>query len=200
VILVTGFPNSGTSFLTNLIVEMGFNPGTRLKGPDNHNRWGYYENLDIRDLTWGAIGGKFDPFLHHTPFDGWGNTKVDLAKKIVEIVKDQGVEIYKDCAAPYLWEVLLDTTHIVVIRRCERDLWKHYSEKDPKDWAYALHRHWELEEKMLTISGYSGYKTRMVWYESFKDVCVVESLYHWLKGEWPDEETLSRLQKVYKPR
>ena len=57
-VLVGGFPNSGTSFLCHLVVQLGKSAGSpeNLKGPDSHNRWGYFEHLPIRELVWEAGG------------------------------------------------------------------------------------------------------------------------------------------------
>ena len=56
-ILIAGFPNSGTSFLCNLIVVLGKSPGSwrNLKGADWHNRWGYFEHLKMREIVWGIL-------------------------------------------------------------------------------------------------------------------------------------------------
>ena len=78
-VLIGGFPRSGTSFLCNLIVEMGFSPGKmeNLKPADKDNPNGYWEYLPIRNLTWQAAfrhpkGGRkfsriFDPQVVGTP-------------------------------------------------------------------------------------------------------------------------------------
>lgn len=68
-ILIGGFPNSGTSFLCHLVVQLGKSPGSseNLKGADSHNRWGYFEHLPIRELVWEAGGWQqFTP--HHKGF------------------------------------------------------------------------------------------------------------------------------------
>ena len=56
-ILITGFPNSGTSFLCNLIVALGKSAGSsqNLKKGDKHNRWGYFEHSKLGEVRWRAM-------------------------------------------------------------------------------------------------------------------------------------------------
>ena len=98
-VLITGSPRSGTSFLANLVAEMGFScgPAEWLKQPDEHNPRGYFECNPLRKLTSDILtklGGNF----HDLPAfdDNWTDDLDDEKKKILDIVNQGKIELYKE--------------------------------------------------------------------------------------------------------
>jgi len=126
-VLVGGYPNSGTSFLCHLVVQLGKSPGSseNLKGADSHNRWGYFEHLPIRKLVWEA--GKwhhFTPdrkgFLPDEPLVFNDRPLVDYADRIRRIAEEDGVELYKDNSLPLTFRLFpKESKYIIITRRVE---------------------------------------------------------------------------------
>ena len=85
-ILVTGFPNSGTSFLCNLFVAMGFHPGSEenLKPADDHNRYGYWEHLPIRKELWPELGNIPSLHIPHEPVDPRRKVVLEIERLVEE--------------------------------------------------------------------------------------------------------------------
>ena len=56
-IYVTGYPHTGTSFLSEIVFRFGLSFGnpSNLKGANVMNRHGHFEHLPIRRLIWDNI-------------------------------------------------------------------------------------------------------------------------------------------------
>jgi hypothetical protein len=123
-VLITGFPNSGTSFLCNLIVALGKNPGNYndLKTADKHNRFGYFENLKIREITYRALGKKhFKPWekgcLPDSPIE-FSPSDLDSYRKQISLIAEQdNVEAYKDNSIPLIYLIFPIDLKYINIRR-----------------------------------------------------------------------------------
>lgn len=126
-IIVTGFSNSGTSFLCNLIHEMGFSVGDKknLKGADSHNRWGYWEHLPIRNLA--------RSIAHPNLSGGWHVRWVtsrslprdeSIARKIALLALYENVEVVKIVFAPMVYRSLPHGAKYVAIKRNPIDVYK----------------------------------------------------------------------------
>ena len=132
-VLITGYPGSGTSFLCNLIYELGFSAGSleSLKGSDNHNRYGYYENLVLRKFLW----NYFD--LNKVKL--WRTNQVVNKSKVVEdllasnkkftqsleeIIDREFIEVYKDNKLPIFFEAFPKNVNIIVIERNPIDVFE----------------------------------------------------------------------------
>lgn len=128
-VLVTGHPNSGTSFLCNLLVELRFSPGrdNNLKSADTHNRFGYYENLRLRNYLWeslsvnslkiwdpGALEAKQAEIAH---FD-----KESIKHTVIKLAQEEGVEVYKDNLLPLFYDLFSPTIKIIAVERSVEDL------------------------------------------------------------------------------
>ncbi len=131
-VLVTGYPNSGTSFLCNLVVELGLSPGKNesLKSADAHNRYGYYENLVLRNFLW--------EFFKAKKLKMWDQATV--AKKrtevkelrlekapfpaLAKIIDDELIEVYKDNKLPLYFEAFDPAIKIIVIERNANDVFR----------------------------------------------------------------------------
>lgn len=121
-VLIGGYPNSGTSFLCHLIVQLGKSPGSQknLKGPDEHNRWGYFEHLPLRKLVWEA--GDFQQFTPHIkgflpakPLDF--DDKDELRSSICAIASEDNVEVYKDNSLPLTFRLFPKGSKFLIITR-----------------------------------------------------------------------------------
>ncbi len=125
-ILVTGFANSGTSFMCELVVAMGFSAGSpcNLKGADGHNRYGYWEHMPLRNAVWGRAG-NFDPA--RIPKQPVNAGRWPGAQSIILDIADQDkVEVYKDCTGPWTYPLLLGVEKVVLMRRDARTLYERY--------------------------------------------------------------------------
>jgi hypothetical protein len=97
-VIITGPPRSGTSFLSGLVVRMGFSPGPKewLKKADQYNPHGYYECAPLlkidHDLLKRFGGSPMDP--PQLP-ENWTNLCEKEKKQIRGIVTNGGIEVYK---------------------------------------------------------------------------------------------------------
>lgn len=121
-IIVTGFSNSGTSFLCNLIHEMGFSVGDKknLKGADSHNRWGYWEHLHFRTLVRSLAGSLkvISVNLESLPMDE------SIARKIALLALYENIEVVKVIFAPMVYRSLPHGAKYVAIKRNPIDVYK----------------------------------------------------------------------------
>jgi hypothetical protein len=123
-VLIGGFPNSGTSFLCSVIVQLGKSPGSEhnLKAGDAHNRWGYYEHLPIRDAAWRAAGfERFEPqlpgFLPLEPLAFGAGGQSNPCEAIQRLAMEDRVQVYKDNALPLLFRLFPEDGKYIVIER-----------------------------------------------------------------------------------
>lgn len=123
-ILITGFPNSGTSFLCHLVVLLGKSPGNYkdLKGPDWHNRWGYFENLKMREVVWKFLPEKEfkiyeKGFLPDRPYTFKERELKVYRNKIIMLANYENIQVYKDNALPLFYKIFPSFTKILIIRR-----------------------------------------------------------------------------------
>lgn len=119
-VLVTGFANSGTSFLCQLIVEMGFSPGdpTDLKAGDVHNPYGYWEYLPLRYEIHDFIDfrAQFHPFLNSVPVRAAPESE-QLISQVQLLAEVNNIEVYKDSWLPAFYWAFPATSRYVIIRR-----------------------------------------------------------------------------------
>lgn len=123
-ILITGFPNSGTSFLCNLLVALGKSPGDpkNLKKGDKHNRWGYFEHLGMREISHRVLPqGYFRPWeqgiLPQKPHSFSPEKLKEYSQKISEIAQRDNVQVYKDNALPLVFRIFPREARYIVIKR-----------------------------------------------------------------------------------
>lgn len=97
-VIIVGLPRSGTSFLTSLIVRMGFDPGPKcsLRKADLFNPFGYYENNQLMKIDHGLLK-KFNGNVMNPPElpDNWIDTCIEEKQEIKRIIKREGIEVYK---------------------------------------------------------------------------------------------------------
>jgi hypothetical protein len=123
-IIIGGYPNSGTSFLCNLVVQLGKSPGSphNLKGADAHNRWGYFEHLPIRKLVWEAGGWRqFVPerqgFLPDEPLVFDNSAHSGYPYRIRMLAQQDGVQVYKDNSLALVFRLFPRTSKYIAISR-----------------------------------------------------------------------------------
>lgn len=123
-VLVTGYPNSGTSYMAELVHEFGFAVGPKplLKEGDSHNPWGYWEFLPIRTVFWKALLG-FNPMS--IPAEAMTLPSKD-ADQIFGIARTYQVECYKDNALPLGYGGFPEYSKILVMTRNPRTLYDRY--------------------------------------------------------------------------
>jgi len=129
-VLVTGYPNSGTSFLCNLIVELGLSPGKleNLKSADGHNRFGYYENLRLRNYLWDNLSMNGLKIWQPNVIE---NKQIELAslnlsniqKILGQLILSEEIEVYKDNFLPFYYQLFPKTSKIIIIERNDRDVY-----------------------------------------------------------------------------
>lgn len=97
-VIIVGSPRSGTSFLTGLIVRMGFDPGPldSLRNADELNPYGYYENKHLMKIDHDLLR-KFNGSVMNPPKlpENWIELCGKEKLEINQIVEKEGVEVYK---------------------------------------------------------------------------------------------------------
>lgn len=201
-VLIGGWPGSGTSFLANLIVEMGFSPGSpeNLKPADEYNRWGYFEHLIIRELCWEIVN---DLRKHGSPreYSAQGYFRAPVVPKeypniakIANIAKMDNVEVYKNMVLPLIyWVFPADSKYIFIERpiketfrcRVKRARWKDFKENYLR--YQELMR--EMSEKVNTF---------VVQYHAFRQDfdAVAQSVADFLEVT----PNIKRLRGIFRPR
>lgn len=118
-VLVTGHPNSGTSFLCELVVAMGFSPGDPrcLKPADDHNRYGYWEHVPLQKYVRGLSG--YDDRMHIT--GKYPSELLDFTQEEKEqtasLFEDAGVEVFKETGLPVMYRLFpFDSIYLVILR------------------------------------------------------------------------------------
>lgn len=163
-IIVTGFANSGTSFMTELVSRMGFSPGSMhfLKRKDRHNRYGYWEHVPMRRLEWqrDSFDERQIPSCPVEPDDRIFN---DIAR----LANTDGIEAYKATTLPwtYPW---FGAKRAVLIRRSANVLYERYYRRagwSMGEFRSAHTRYHDLAAKYLDAT----WNVLWVEYESFFD-------------------------------
>lgn len=198
-VLIGGFPRSGTSFLCNLVVEMGFSPGSpkNLKPADDNNLWGYWEHLPIRDLTWlaafrhpnGARKYTQKKFFRRKVL-GWNHP---MARKIQKVAIRDNVEVYKDVMLPLAYRLFPETCKAILIERHNLD----------RMYVYRWNR-WSYETFLRSLEDYRELMGRMasevscltVCYENFQD--NFDSQAERIAGFLNVKVDVERLRKIFR--
>lgn len=99
-VIIPAFPRSGTSFLSGLIVRLGFSPGPPewMVKPDMHNPFGYYECLPLLKISrqiLAKFGGDFLKNIPHLP-PGWLDEVIKEQQQILDLVQRGNIEVFKD--------------------------------------------------------------------------------------------------------
>uniref|UniRef100_A0A6M3KE03 Putative sulfotransferase domain contining protein n=1 Tax=viral metagenome TaxID=1070528 RepID=A0A6M3KE03_9ZZZZ len=126
-VVVTGMPDSGTSFLSVLVNNLGLSLGDpdRIKGKSEYHPWGCGENLDMLFTTWRLLDKKNRGFPHvrylapdTLPEMPLGEEECRAAKEEMEgIIAEQGIELAKDASAPWTYKAFPDDAKYIVISR-----------------------------------------------------------------------------------
>ena len=190
-ILVTGFANSGTSFMCELVASMGFSAGTRLKGGDEHNPFGYWEHLPIRDMVWGRVGNFNERRIPDRPVDPsrWPSA----ISMMQDAARQDHVEVYKDCTGPWSYPLLASIERVVVITRDVSTLYERYY----TDWSFAEFS--EVHSKYHDLADDMSFEipTMMIGYEDFShDIALAIGIVCRFLGQPYDH----RLTSVFRPR
>lgn len=132
-VIITGGPRSGTSFLAGLVHQMGFHAGNTgsLKKADQHNKYGYYEHLELMNISnkvLQKLGGDFHfniPELHKSWTDAFDKEK----NKILKIASKEGIEMYKGNQLMVLADLYVDIFPEAKWIYIERDLNETFSSR-----------------------------------------------------------------------
>jgi len=117
-VLITGFPDSGTSFLCNLVADLGFSPGSvyELKQADSHNPWGYWEYRPIYRYIRSVLDGPTRMIAEDIP-----ETTMRFPKEpdllLFSLAMSHRVEVYKDPGLPLFYHLFDPEAKIIVIHR-----------------------------------------------------------------------------------
>jgi len=172
-VLVGGFPRSGTSFLCNLVVEMGFYPGPKrmLRKASQYNPFGFWEHELLRRTLWHASctpyfdAGQKAELLPDGPIPI--EKDVSVVKRIHEIVHRDQVEVYKDGFLPFLYRAFPAASKYIIIRRDSHEIFP----------AYGRNKGVSLKEFQQAHAKYCYWVGRMsqnvqtliVHYQAFRD-------------------------------
>ncbi len=122
-ILITGFPDSGTSFLCNMVNNLGFDAGHshELKWADEHNQWGYWEYRPIHRFIRSILDGPTRFTAEDIPDETYSFPMEPDPAIAVVAIRDS-VVVYKDCGIPLFYRLFSPDIKIIVIGRNEVDL------------------------------------------------------------------------------
>jgi hypothetical protein len=195
-VLIGGHPNTGTSFLCELVVAMGFSPGPahNLKAADDHNPHGYWEHLPLQGYVRKACGYSHEMHQHGL----WPTEPLDFEASQIElagaIAESDGVEVFKDCCAPLACR-LFPGARFVAITRTPRDV--RLSGKATGDRPVNWHQGWDRYHKLLKrVAGETDYL--LVSYEAFREDFYREASRVAVHlGVEPDLDTL---RAIWRPR
>lgn len=123
-VIVTGFPHSGTSFITEVVHTMGLAVGSskNLKGSNAMNRRGHFEHLPIRNIAWKHLSGKLNPCNAELYDAVHTDPDPEAIQKIKEIAEQDNVQVYKDTFYPVLHKLFPDVRRVVAIDRTLKDI------------------------------------------------------------------------------
>ncbi len=148
-IFTAGIANSGTSFLTELVVRAtGLSPGPAdgLKPADHNNRYGFWEYLPLRRAFWMASGGNFDvqkiPVAPVRPNSAIGQPLADMARS-------HGVEVFKCVKLPWIYPWFEPRKAIVIFRSADTIYRNHPSAMTPNEYRGAHTRYYDMAAKYL---------------------------------------------------
>jgi len=127
-------PDSGSSFLANYIAELGFFLGNPrdIQGVTGMHPKGTGEHLRISHETWGLLDKKRQ--IKFYPGDKLPSMPLALAEckaardVMGEIIKRQGVQLVKDCSAPWTYLCYPESAEFVIITRNWRNMTKKFLE------------------------------------------------------------------------
>lgn len=209
-VLVGGFPNSGTSFLCNLIVTLGKSPGNEksLKDSDSHNRWGYYEHMPIREIVWTAAGfNKFQPdqpdFLPSAPIP-LNQVAGQHIEKIQKIASEEQVEVYKDNALPLVYNFFSPDSKYIITERDIRAIYQSPIKAGKPGYDCSveeLEKRYQAYMQLVKAYMYKEVDCMIVQYEDFKNDfdTTVKKVAHHIGVDLTDE-LQARCQEIFKPR
>lgn len=120
-ILVTGFPNTGTSFIAELVVAMGFSPGDPryLRHADGHNRFGYWEHDRLHSLAREVpqVAGFHAHVLSSHPAEIFNLSHHPVSRSVLQLCAKERVEVYKDNALPVFYTLFPSRCKVIVVKR-----------------------------------------------------------------------------------
>jgi len=208
-VLVGGYPNSGTSFLCNLISEIGLNTGFKkdLKQADSHNRYGYFENIKIRNETWKILEEKrftpwADDFLSKNPLKIEKNQVSEIMTNIDNIIQKDNVQLYKDNAVPLIYKLFKTNVRIIIIERFPRNIYdsprKAKRDKMPVPYDKFLESYERY--KILAQKMSEEREVLFVQYEAFAHNFDREVIRMLKFLDIHSSKKVEQLQSLYKPR
>ena len=156
-ILIVGIGNSGTSFLTNLMSELGYNCGREkdLKKGDSHNKKGYYENLILRNLIWEKINLNCsffcDKYLQIPKIQD-----ENFSQKYIKLIKENKINCIKEFCFIQSYEIYKDNFDDLKVIIANRDIKETYNSVNIKisfDQYEKNHKKfYEINKKILEMN------------------------------------------------
>lgn len=163
-VVVGGHPNSGTSFLCNLVSEIGYSAGTNLKGADSHNRYGYWEHLGMRELIWHSMCGP--AILKTFPYDSM-DPPHGICERIVSLSDRDNIEVYKEVVLPFVYRAFPEDCKFIIITR---------------DWRIIRDKYYEDVDALMFLDRYTRYHRLAQDMTQSRDVMFVR-YEHFARGE-----------------
>ncbi len=200
-VLITGHPNSGTSFLCNLVVEMGFSPGDKslLKPPDAHNMHGYWEHVPLQNYVrslsgygdWMHITGSYPP----EPLE----FSVYEKRRVALLAGGTGIEVFKDTGLPVMYRLFPPDSKYLIITRGRQAMYEsagaNYKERGISfdDFTRNLDRYTDLVRRLASETNYLTLS-----FDSFK--YDLDATVRYIAGFLDVEPDLPRLRQIWRPR
>ena len=179
-VLVAGMPNSGTSFMTELVVKatsLSPGPAEGLKKGDKHNRHGYWEYLPLRNYIWQhTTDGTFSE--REIPSSPLPYREAE-AKWIASIAEAANVQVFKCFKLPWMYSWFGGPRKAVLIMRNPLTLYNRYYKAagwELNEYRATHARYYDLAAKHLEAE----WNVKWVDYEAFSrdleaailDVCI----------------------------
>jgi hypothetical protein len=200
-VLVTGHPNSGTSFLCELVAAMGFSPGDPrcLKPADGHNPHGYWEHVPLREHV-RSLGGYSD-WMHVT--GGYPPEPLEFTpeekQRTAMLFEGAGVEVFKETGLPVMYRLfLLDSAYLIIERDARAMYESQGSDYEERDISFDGFRSNIDAYQRLVSCMIDEVRCLVVHYEDFgRDFRSQASRIAEFVGATPD---IAGLREIWRPR
>jgi len=203
-VVTGGFPNSGTSFLTRLVVQLGFSPGPQrgLKRADAHNRYGYFEYLPLRNAIYEELGlGPFNENNEMAYRDLDLSQHPLLPSKIMDMVGHDQVEVFKDNSLPYTCLLYPPSTKFLVVKRDVNAIYKSPQKGGNPGFTCSLEKLDKMHERYYEKLTNAGVDMLIVQYEDFfDDFNSVFSMICSHCGVIPTHDLQESCRNIFQPR
>lgn len=204
-IFIPCMPRSGSSFLTELVSKMGFSlgPENMLKKPNEHNHYGYFENVPLMNIGFEILEIIGGDFFYNIPSyssdmkalikDQVQTTKDIISKNKIELVKNGPLlilaDLFKELFPDSKWILIQRNIHETYRSRFGSPIsfsdWENISNKRLEAWKSS-----SASKSALTVN-YQDF-----FHDFDKTTCIIADYL----GIDSKKLSLEELRPIFRPR